>query len=88
MSRKIKVNHKNQPILDVLNGFGLNRDRTPDSGWGELRSTNMELGSISEVELTEELLYILIEDLAYAYGQDSYKFRIKLMEFKIINYGN
>lgn len=83
----IKIFYNNQPILSIIecditgNLYGLNRDRNPDNGWGELRKTI--ISQAKEVELTDELKQILIEDLAYVYGQDSKKFSEKLKEFKL-----
>jgi len=75
-----------QPVLGIRTEkgveFGLNRDRFPDSCWDELRITTMERAK--EVELTNELKVTLLEDLAYAYGQNSKKFSEKLREFKLI----
>lgn len=88
---KIKT-HWGMPILDVSDGvsagettdFGLIRDRQPDNGWGELQRVNIRSPTIKETELTNELKMILLEDLAYAFGQDSKKFTDKLKDFKII----
>jgi len=77
---KILVFYCNQPCLDKLTG--LNRDRNPDSNWHELRSTI--LTAAKEVELTPELKQILLEDIAYVYGNDSKKFTAKLKEFNLI----
>ena len=79
----------NEPILEIDNyGFGLTRDRYPDSGWNELSNTNLENRKINEIDisLSENLEYrhILLEDLAYTYGSNSKKFREKLIEFKLI----
>lgn len=77
----------NQPVLDIIvidaEEFGLNRDRNPHADWNELRRTNMI--NAKEVKLTEELKQILLEDLAYAYGTNTSKFREKLKEFGFIN---
>jgi hypothetical protein len=84
---KIKVIYKNQPILDIdEDNFGLNRDRNPDSGWGELRRSSLTHNKTIEVDLNEnrKLAIILIEDLAYAYGSDTKKFNKKLKEFGFI----
>lgn len=62
--------------------YGLNRDRNPDTDWGELRSTSMD--SAKKVELTENFKKILLEDLAYAFGSDTNKFSQKLKEFNLI----
>lgn len=84
--KTIKVNYGFQPILHIdEEGMGLNRDRNPDNGWSELRRTRIENNeSIKEVELTPKMKQILIEDLAYAYGNDSTKFSKKLKEFELI----
>jgi hypothetical protein len=77
----IKVAQFNQPVLDIdEKGFGLNRDRTPDRDWGELRWSK----EMKEVESTPELRQKLLEDLAYTYGSDTIKFTGKLKEFKFI----
>ena len=79
-----------QPILEVNeSGSGLNRDRSPDSGWSELRNSNLENPSVKEkiemidisLEENKEYRRILIEDIAYTYGNDTNKFRSKLKEF-------
>lgn len=86
---KIFVINKTRPILDIHMAkhdnfpMGLNRDRQPDAGWGELRRSNMSLDIVEEVELTEELLITLIEDLAYVYGKDTDNFSKKLKEFNL-----
>lgn len=89
---KIFVFYNNQPCLDInqcetegvnyMASYGLNRDRNPDTDWGELRRTR--LTEAKEVELDERLRLILLEDLAFAFGNDSKKFRNKLYEFKLI----
>lgn len=71
-------------MIIPVNEMGLNRDRNPDADWDELRSTNLNSNTISEVELTEELKIILLEDLAYTYGNNTTKFNNKLKEFKFI----
>ena len=93
--QKIKVFHNNQPVLDIFTldvpkntpnygkKYGLNRDRNPDRDWNELRSSDMS--NVKEVVLTKKLKQILLEDLAYTYGNDSHKFSLKLKEFKLIN---
>lgn len=78
----------NQPIIDIdSRKFGLNRDRNPDFGWNELRWSNLEEHNVQEIDisLTMNLDYkiILIEDLAFAYGQSS-RFKQKLIEFNLI----
>lgn len=91
--KTIKVFPGNQPCLDITTSeitvgsnvgkkYGLNRDRNPDRDWSELSKTTMY--SAKEVELTPELKQILIEDLAYAYGSDSIKFRAKMIEFELL----
>lgn len=83
----------NQPCLDISEldvttgpnvgkKYGLNRDRNPDRDWSELRNTI--LSSAKEIEETPELRQILLEDLAYTYGNNTTKFREKLKEFKFI----
>jgi len=62
--------------------YGLHRDRNPDRDWGELRNTCMSVSK--EVEDTDELRKILLEDLAYTYGKDTKKFTEKLFEFGFI----
>ena len=85
---KIKV-IQGEPILDVDNdNFGLHRDRCPDTDWGQLRRSNMNdegnMTNTKKVELEGEIKTRLLEDLAYAYGNDTKKFHDKLVEFKII----
>lgn len=92
--KTILVFSNNQPCLnistlDVKEGtpnygkkYGLNRDRFPDRDWGELRSTS--LAYAKEVELTDELKQILLEDLSYAYGNNTQLFGNKLKEFNLI----
>jgi hypothetical protein len=86
--KTIHVFSQNQPVLNIVTDdinnkeYGVNRDRNPDSGWGEVRKTIMT--SAKEVELTEELRMILIEDLAFVYGSDSKKFTEKLKEFGLL----
>ena len=79
---KILVFKKKQPCLNIQDGFGLNRDRNPDSDWNELRVTDIK--SAKKTKLTPELKQILLEDLAYVYGNNSKTFREKLKEFKFI----
>ena len=81
----------NQPILDIdSEGFGLNRNRNPDTDWAELVKTKLDnyTNNIKDIDisLTMNLEYklILLEDLAYTYGKDSMKFRNKLIEFNLI----
>ena len=85
--KKILVFPGNQPCLDIGTTpigitFGLNRDRTPDASWGELRKTRLYIAE--EVELTPELKLILLEDLAYVYGNNTKEFNAKLKEFEFI----
>ncbi len=85
--KSILVFGNNQPCLDVIEEkgtkdsiwLGLNRDRSPDSGWDELRKTILK--NSRQVNLTKELKVTLLEDLAYAFGQDTKKFNEKLKEF-------
>lgn len=79
---KILVFNNSQPCLQIRDGFGLNRDRNPDSDWNELRVTDVKYAK--KTKLTQELKQILLEDLAYTYGKDSKLFREKLKEFKFI----
>lgn len=79
---KILVFCGNQPCLNISGDFGLNRDRDPDNGWGQLRNTIIT--SAKEVKLTPELKKIVLADLAYAYGSNSKVFIEKLTEFNII----
>ena len=88
------VFYGNQPVLEIKtetqsganfgNKYGLNRDRLPDSGWGELQWTI--LTEAEELEETPKLRQLLLEELAYAYGNNTNKFREKLIEFKFIQY--
>lgn len=71
---------KDSPNYGVL--FAVNRDRQPDNGWGELHNSRLE--TAVEMELTPELKQLLLEDLAFAYGQDSKKFIEKLEEFDLL----
>lgn len=80
-----------QPILDIAEGisagekvkFGVFRDRSPDSSWGELHQVNLVHCSdkIEEKPLTENLRIRLLSDLAYAYGDITDRFEQKLKEF-------
>lgn len=79
---KILVFYGNQPCLNIAGKSGLNRDRNPDNGWDELRST--AIVAAKETELTSELKQILLEDIAYVYGNDSKQFTAKLKEFNLI----
>ena len=86
------VFYGNQPCLDLEvcktpgpnfnKSYGLNRDRQPDSGWSELRRTDCTVGRF--VKETPELRLILLEDLAYAFGSNTEKFKEKLKEFNLI----
>ena len=65
--------------------FGVNRDRFPDSGWDELRTTNLDFNKTTVLKLdTKELKLTVLEDLAYAYGRNTKKFSEKIEEFKIL----
>ena len=89
---KIYLFYGTQPCLDITIckdeepnynvKYGVNRDRDPDSGWGQMRSTI--LSSAKEVELIPELKITLLQDLVFYYGSDSKKFTEKLKEFEII----
>lgn len=79
---KIKVFYGNQPCLEEKNGMGLNRDRNPDSGWGEMRNTRIE--SAKEIEMNKDIRKILLEDIAFHYGKNSAEFSRKLEEFNLI----
>ena len=79
--RKINVFYRTEPCLEVKDGFGLHRDRNPDSGWNEWRKTTIDL--MEEVVLTPELAQILIEDIAHYYGQDSKLFTEVMNKFKL-----
>jgi hypothetical protein len=81
--KKILVIYGVEPILDIdeNDNMGLHRDRNPDAGWGQLRRTRMEGDRIKEVELDDKLRQILLEDLAFTYGQHSRDFTDKLVEF-------
>jgi hypothetical protein len=80
--KKILVFGHNQPCLDVRGNMGLNRDRNPDRDWSELRDTTLLYAK--EVEMTNELKQILLEDLAYTYGSVTDKFASKLKEFGLV----
>lgn len=93
LMKTILVFNGNQPCLDISTRdvpkntpnygkkFGLNRDRNPDTDWPELRNTSLECAK--EVEFTDEIKQILLEDLAYIYGSNSSKFSVKLKEFNL-----
>ena len=85
---KIKVFYNVEPVLEIkdeqncgkMAPFGLHRDRCPDAGWGEFRWGRME--NAKEVELTDKLRKILIEDICEYYsGEKTYK---KLVELDLI----
>lgn len=91
--KTIKVFPNNEPCLEIrtetIDGpnkgrnYGLHRDRFPDAGWGELRNTDLSYSK--ELELTGELRKILIEDIAFAYGNDTKKFSKKMNEFGLFD---
>jgi hypothetical protein len=91
---KITVFYGNQPMLNCTTyeqegpnkgrKYGLNRDRCPDRDHGQLHNTALDCDYCKEVELTPELRITLLEDLAYAYGSNTVKFRAKLIEFGLI----
>ena len=73
-----------QPIINIEvsassgSRFGDNRDRFPDSGWNELRTTNLDFNKTTVLKLdTKELKLTVLEDLAYAYGRNTKKFSEK-----------
>jgi len=73
----------NQPCLEIdEKNMGLNRDRCPDTGWGELRWTT--INNAKEQELTPKLKHILLEDIAYVYGTESKKFTEKLKKHNLL----
>jgi hypothetical protein len=85
---KIIVFNGNEPLLDVIYDpvqkcdFGLHRDRHPDTDWGEFRRTRMNDGYDKEVEMTDKLKKILIEDITEYYsGEQAFE---KLKQFKLI----
>lgn len=83
---KIKVFYTNEPILETkveTNGltYGLHRDRKPDAGWGELRWSLMD-ERVKEVELTDELKKILVEDICASLPD--YRIYEKLKEFDLL----
>lgn len=78
-----------QPIIDIDEKFmGLSRDRNPDASWGQLRRTSLKTNKTKFIDISLPInanyKTILLEDLAYAYGNDTIKFRQKLIEFKLI----
>lgn len=67
--------------------FGSNRDRNPDSGWGEWRNTRVgeDDGSCKRIQLNEmtpQLIKILIEDICDYF--DNKQVVEKLIEFGIV----
>ena len=83
---KIKVFYGNEPIIEVkteVNGklYGLHRDRKPDAGWGELRWSLMD-ERVKEVDLTPELIKILVEDICASLPD--YRIYDKLKEFNLL----
>lgn len=71
------------PILEFdKDRGGLSRDRNPDRDWPELRRTHLQYLK----EVTSKLKQVLIEDLAFAFGNNSEKFYQKLKEFNLINF--
>ena len=85
--KKIKTFYGIEPVLEINYNeqqkayFGVHRDRNPDAGWGEFLSGRMDGDRVKEVELTEELKKILIEDICACYGGKAYD---KLKEFDLI----
>jgi hypothetical protein len=84
--KTIKIFNGNEPCIDETYVesqkcyFGLHRDRYPDRDWSEFRSTRMS--EAKEVELTDKLKKILIQDICEYYnGEKAYK---KLIEFDLI----
>lgn len=83
-----------QPILETVKrisagkeiDFGICRDRNPDCGWGEMHQVNLSMNNIGlkESELDAELKLRLLEDLAYAYGNNTEKFRFYLLKFDLL----
>lgn len=84
----IKVFHNCQPCIAITHDpiknvdYGINRDRNPDSGWGEFRSTLIGAGYDKDTELTPELKKILIEDIMEYYNGE--KALQKLIELDLI----
>ncbi len=90
---KILVFNGNQPVLNTDTAkvgkdspnygvvYGLNRDRQPDRDWTELRMSKLD--GAKEVDMTPELKQILIEDLAYAYGNNTKEFTERMIHFKL-----
>lgn len=82
------LNNK-KPILHIDDdGFGLNRDRNPDNGWGQLVRTRLDSTKITNIDISLvmniEYKIILLEDLAYVYGNNTNQFRNKLIEFGLV----
>lgn len=86
--KKIKVFHRTHSLLEVImknasnREYGVNRNRDPDAGWGEVVQTDMDY--CQELDMTPELKLTLLEDLAYVYGSNTKKFRSKLKQFKLV----
>lgn len=80
----------NQPIVKLVwdeqqqSYFGSNRDRDPDSGWGQWRNTRVgeEDGRCKRIQLTPQLTKILIEDICGYF--DNKQVVEKLIEFGIV----
>ena len=78
---KIKVFYTNEPVLETKvesNGltYGLHRDRQPDTGWGELSWSVMD-GRVTEVDLTDELHKILVEDICNYFPNHKIYYKLK-----------
>jgi hypothetical protein len=85
---KVIVFEKNQPCIDIVFDnvqnykFGLSRDRHPDFGRSEFSYTRMDPKYYQEVELSDYLKKILIEDICKYYDdKQAYE---KLVEFNLI----
>ena len=82
---KIKVFYGIEPIIEIKvddgKEFGLHRDRKPDAGWGELRWSLMD-ERVKEVELTPELIKILVEDICVSLPD--HRIYEKLKEFNLL----
>ena len=82
---------KGEPTL-----FGLYRDRFPDNSWGELRWRNLEFSKEHVTKITNMSEYYnllskdpglklsILQDLAYAFGEDTDKFTKQLNHFKLV----